>query len=255
MRETRETALLLAGVHAYSYIQQSGRSVKKSSIHENADANITCDFGDDDISRFRSRLPHTYGAKTIKKNTNSTPNKSQNHRARQYEVTSFLSTNCELSQRIYSVTIGSLYILWLSTETCSKNVYSLGPWPPPPPSVILAGDFNLPDINWVNIMCSTNSQTAAKRNKLIEIIWEFGLTNMVNEPTRLYYGNILDLVLTSNSSLISTINTVTDMSDHEAILFDIDMNPTRKKTPHKVQLQICQLGIPLKSNCTEVTKH
>ena len=32
---------------------------KKSPIHENADANITCDFGDGDISRFRIRLPHT----------------------------------------------------------------------------------------------------------------------------------------------------------------------------------------------------
>ena len=49
-------------------------------------------------------------AKTIKKNTNSTQNKSETHHAKQYEVTSFLSTDCELS-----------------TETCSKNVYSLGP--------------------------------------------------------------------------------------------------------------------------------
>ena len=49
-------------------------------------------------------------AKTIKKNTNSTQNKSQTHRAKQYEVTSFLSRDCELS-----------------TATCSKNVYSLGP--------------------------------------------------------------------------------------------------------------------------------
>ena len=46
------------------------------------------------------------GAKTIKKNTNST----QNKHAKQYKVTSFLSTDCELS-----------------TETCLKNVYSLGP--------------------------------------------------------------------------------------------------------------------------------
>ena len=52
----------------------------------------------------------TPGAKTIKKNTNSTQNKSETHLAKQYEVTSFLSTDCELS-----------------TETCSKNVYSLGP--------------------------------------------------------------------------------------------------------------------------------
>ena len=50
-------------------------------------------------------------AKTIKKNTNSTQNKSETHRTKQYGVTSFLSTDCELS-----------------TETCSKNVYSLGPY-------------------------------------------------------------------------------------------------------------------------------
>ena len=50
------------------------------------------------------------GANTIKKNTDSTQNKSQTHRAKLYEVRSFLSTDCELS-----------------TMTCSKNVYSLGP--------------------------------------------------------------------------------------------------------------------------------
>ena len=49
-------------------------------------------------------------AKTITKNTNSTQNKSETHHAKQYEVTSFLSTDCELR-----------------TETCLKNVYSLGP--------------------------------------------------------------------------------------------------------------------------------
>ena len=68
MRGTRETALLHAWVqiHAYSYIQQSGHSVKtmsakntkKSPILENADANITCHFGDGDISSFGSRLTH-----------------------------------------------------------------------------------------------------------------------------------------------------------------------------------------------------
>ena len=34
-------------------------SRKKSPIHENADANITCDFGDGDISRSRSFLSNT----------------------------------------------------------------------------------------------------------------------------------------------------------------------------------------------------
>ena len=50
------------------------------------------------------------GAKTIKKNPNSSPNKSQTQRARAYEVKSFLSTDCELS-----------------TNPCSRFLYSLGP--------------------------------------------------------------------------------------------------------------------------------
>ena len=47
------TVSCISSWHAYSYIQQSGRSIKtmnakntqKSPIHENADANITCDLG------------------------------------------------------------------------------------------------------------------------------------------------------------------------------------------------------------------
>ena len=35
------------------------KNSKKSPIHENADANITCDFGDGDISRSRSFLSNT----------------------------------------------------------------------------------------------------------------------------------------------------------------------------------------------------
>ena len=35
------------------------KNSKKSLIHDNADANITCDFGDGDISRPRSFLSNT----------------------------------------------------------------------------------------------------------------------------------------------------------------------------------------------------
>ena len=59
---------------------------------------------------YRSESLRKLWPKTIKKNTNSTPNKSQTQRARAYKVTSFLSTDCELS-----------------TNSCSKFLYSLGP--------------------------------------------------------------------------------------------------------------------------------
>ena len=41
------------------------KNTKKSLIHENADANITCNFGDGDISHFRSRLPHGHIVSSI----------------------------------------------------------------------------------------------------------------------------------------------------------------------------------------------
>ena len=80
MRETRETALLhgfkvqlhqlIACIFIYStkwpYVKtMNAKNTKKSQIHENADANITCDFGDGDISRSRSRLTHTRTASSI----------------------------------------------------------------------------------------------------------------------------------------------------------------------------------------------
>ena len=65
--------ICICALHAYSYIQQSGRSVKtmnaintkKSPIHENADTNITCEFGDGDINCCRSRLPASHIVSSI----------------------------------------------------------------------------------------------------------------------------------------------------------------------------------------------
>ena len=73
---------------------------------ERAKKNVRCASAKEETERNAENL----GPKTIKKNTNSTQNNSETHRAKQYEVTSFLSTDCELS-----------------TETCSENVCSLGP--------------------------------------------------------------------------------------------------------------------------------
>ena len=123
----------------------------------------------------------------------------------------------------------------------------------------IAGDLNLPDINWENL-CTTNQHTATKHNKLLEIVSEYGITNMVNEPTRLDSGNILDFVLTSNPALISNVNTVSGMSDHEAVLFQININPMTKILLHTkctiIKLQTGNLLNPtsfflLKSTLTE----
>ena len=62
------TVLSSSWHHAYSYVYSTKwpyrknyeyqKYEKKSPIHENSDASITCNFGDGDISHSRSRLPH-----------------------------------------------------------------------------------------------------------------------------------------------------------------------------------------------------
>ena len=62
----------------------------------------------------------------------------------------------------------------------------------------MAGDFNAPDRKWNDFEptnCSFNSE------RLLKIIDEHGLTQLVKEPTR--HDNIIDLVLTI---LVTTIS-------------------------------------------------
>ena len=63
------------------------------------------------------------GPKTIKKNTYSTPNKSQTQRARAYEVMSFLSTDCELSTKRFLYSLGPRNI-----PQQTQNKYALINW-------------------------------------------------------------------------------------------------------------------------------
>ena len=59
---------------------------------------------------------------------------------------------------------------------------------------------------------------------------------MVNDPTRIASGNILDLIFTSNPSIIINTHTTPGMSDHESVTFNVNLNPVRNKNPppHKV---------------------
>ena len=103
------------------------------------------------------------------------------------------------------------------------------------PNVVIAGDFNLPDIYW-DSQQTTNTRTASsKHNKLLEIISEFGLQNMVNDPTCIESGYILDFTLTSNPSIITNKQTTPGMSDHEAVTGEVNLNPIlNRKAPHNL---------------------
>ena len=74
------------------------------------------------------------------------------------------------------------------------------------PDLIIGGDFNLPHTNWND--SSPSSQCPNQEKEMIATLTSFcdelHLTQVIKEPTH-YQGNILDLVLTNNTSLIHNI--------------------------------------------------
>ena len=83
--------------------------------------------------------------------------------------------------------------------------------------VILTGDFNAPDIDWLTLTAPTNRSSSLCVSK--------NLVNLVTQPTH-QSGNILDLVLSNSpdriSNLAISIPNTTLSSDHSIIAFDVN---------------------------------
>lgn len=97
----------------------------------------------------------------------------------------------------------------------------------PKAQFLIFGDFNFPDIDWVNY--TTSGSNDAK--KFLDNCLNFNLIQVVNQPTR--GDNILDLVLTSSPELIENVDSVPGLSDHNILLIELSIpvltrNPTIK---------------------------
>jgi len=106
------------------------------------------------------------------------------------------------------------------------------------PNLILAGDFILPGITWLDGCGAPNPNPAygAELNSLfIDIINDYSLEQLVHFPTR--ENNILDLVFSTQPDLISKVCVVPGISDHEAVTFSVSNSIQAPKKPkHKVFL-------------------
>ncbi len=90
--------------------------------------------------------------------------------------------------------------------------------------VIMVGDFNYPEIDWINTSCQKDEDHPA--NVFLESVRDGLLTQHVQEPTRWRAGqtpNTLDLVLTNKEGLVSDIKVQAPIgkSDHGTIIFRI----------------------------------
>ena len=100
--------------------------------------------------------------------------------------------------------------------------------------IVLGVDFNLPDIEWRNGSIKPYPQYArCISEKMLDIVDDYNLTQMVHEPTRL--ENTLDLVFTTHPDLIENTYVVPGMSDHSVVICDISFKlASPKKTPRTV---------------------
>jgi hypothetical protein len=101
--------------------------------------------------------------------------------------------------------------------------------------VILAGDFNCPNINWESGTVAPGSPQRDVQEELVDIAMKNQLTQIHDEPTRL--KNTLDLVFASNPSLAKFSMSIPGCCDHSAIVSDFNTRPHRtKEKPRKTYL-------------------
>ena len=84
------------------------------------------------------------------------------------------------------------------------------------PTVWLAGDLNLPNIDWSNNTVNGNHYPLSLCNVFLNFMAYHGLVQMNFLPTR--YNNILDVFLTNQPLTSISVEIAPGISDHEAVI-------------------------------------
>lgn len=92
-------------------------------------------------------------------------------------------------------------------------------------NILLCGDFNCPDIDWENHIVPPGAPERLVQQKLVALAEEYGLHQVQEEPTR--ERNILDLVFTTNPTLLKASVSTPGISDHSIVISDFCVNPFR----------------------------
>ena len=93
--------------------------------------------------------------------------------------------------------------------------------------MILAGDFNCPDIDWHTHTTHSSGKDKQIQQSLVNITSSSHLTQLHHSPTRLHHT--LDLIFSTIPSLVKTSISVPGISDHDMIVTDADIRPQRSR--------------------------
>ena len=99
--------------------------------------------------------------------------------------------------------------------------------------IVLAGDFNCPGIDWDQCIVDPRSKDGATQQMLIDITAH--LTQVHMSPTR--EDNLLDLVFTSNPSLVKSSVTAPGIFDHDIVITAMSTKPFYVKPTTKKYYQ------------------
>lgn len=73
------------------------------------------------------------------------------------------------------------------------------------------------------------SQDRAIHQQLVDLSTAIGMTQIQEQPT--YHGNNLDLVFTTNPSLIKSTSVIPGISDHDIVVVDSLIRPHNTSRP------------------------
>lgn len=100
--------------------------------------------------------------------------------------------------------------------------------------VFLDGDFNYPQIHWPSMHTQVTLPNECR--KFLEMCSDFNLCQLVTQATRVSFSscNILDLILTTASDLVSSVCYSEGLSDHCFLNFHISISAKRVRKRTKM---------------------
>lgn len=87
----------------------------------------------------------------------------------------------------------------------------------------LTGDFNCPDIIWDTLLVNQTAKDREIQRSLLDVVTSPAFTQINETPTR--GNNLLDIILTSNPSLIKSSTNAPGICDHDMIITDCETKP------------------------------
>ena len=99
----------------------------------------------------------------------------------------------------------------------------------------LAGDFNLPDINWTTKATKGNARDRQQCQQLLNFAHDLALDQMVMFPTRQQGStkNTLDLVFTTHPDLITNTTVGPGLADHDIVITEANIRAKWNRTPKR----------------------